>query len=135
VQELLGTGSYGEVSKAIHKPTGETCAIKRVFSVFDDTRDARCILRELRILRLCQHPNIIKLRDVIAPLDMENFNELHLVFDYLPTDLQNVLHSPSFLSGEHIRWLLLDMLKALKYLHSASIVHRDLKPAVRRTSK
>ena len=39
------------------------------------------------------------------------------------------MHSPQFLTAEHLRWLLLDMLKAIKYLHSARIVHRDLKPA------
>jgi mitogen-activated protein kinase 1/3 len=129
VLELLGTGSYGAVSKAIHRKTGETVAIKRMESVLDNIRDARCILRELRILRLCQHPNIIKLRDVIPPTDFNDFNDISLVFDYLPTDLQNVLSSSSFLMGEHIRWLLLDMLKAVKFLHSAKIVHRDLKPA------
>jgi serine/threonine protein kinase len=50
--QTLGRGSYGEVAKAIHNPTRDTVAIKRVFSIFNDPRDARCILRELRILRL-----------------------------------------------------------------------------------
>ena len=51
------------------------------------------------------------------------------VFEYLPTDLENIVNSPTFLDPEHIRWLMLDLYKGLQHLHSAGIVHRDLKPA------
>jgi mitogen-activated protein kinase 1/3 len=75
------------------------------------------------------HSNIIKLRDVIRPSNIANFRDVYLVFEYLPTDLHQVLLSPTYLTGEHIKWLMLDMLKALKYIHSAQIIHRDIKPA------
>ena len=147
VQEELGQGSYGEVARALHIPTGESVgepttghishentfspqvAIKCVHGVFNDPRDARCILRELRVLRSLDHPNIVKLRDVLVPSDLKAFNQVRLVFECLPTDLQKLLHGTNFLGPEHVRWLFYDLLKALKYLHSANVIHRDLKPA------
>ena len=55
-EKVLGTGSYGEVAKAVHTPTGQVVAIKKVKGVFQDRHDARCILRELCILRQARHP-------------------------------------------------------------------------------
>lgn len=43
LEERLGTGSYGDVAKAKHLPTGETVAIKRVYNVFQHERDARYV--------------------------------------------------------------------------------------------
>ena len=51
------------------------------------------------------------------------------MFEALPTDLAKVISSQAVLTEEHIRWMLLDLLKVLKFLHSAHVVHRDLKPA------
>ena len=128
-EKHLGTGSYGEVAKALHVPSGQTVAIKKVKGVFQDEHDARCILRELRILREARHPNIIRLLDVLPPENQASFVNLDLVFEFQQTDLEQVLHSPTYLTAEHVRWMLLDVLKAIRYLHSMHIVHRDLKPA------
>ncbi|DAZ99650.1 TPA: hypothetical protein N0F65_001887 [Lagenidium giganteum] len=111
IECVLGQGSYGQVN------------------VFSDPIDAKRILRELCIVRQLRHPNIVQIREIIAPRDITNFQDLFVVFEYLPSDLEKLLHSPQFLTAEHLRWLLLDLLKALKYMHSAEIVHRDLKPA------
>ncbi|GMF42596.1 unnamed protein product [Phytophthora fragariaefolia] len=129
IECVLGQGSYGQVVRCKHLPTGEIVAIKKIQNVFSDPIDAKRILRELCILRQLRHPNIVQIREIIAPLDMDNFQDLFVVFEYLPSDLEKLLHSPQFLTAEHLRWLLLDLLKALKYMHSAEIVHRDLKPA------
>ncbi|KAG2843228.1 hypothetical protein PC118_g2058 [Phytophthora cactorum] len=129
IECVLGQGSYGQVVRCKHLPTGEIVAIKKIQNVFSDPIDAKRILRELCILRQLRHPNIVQIREIIAPLDMDHFQDLFVVFEYLPSDLEKLLHSPQFLTAEHLRWLLLDLLKALKYMHSAEIVHRDLKPA------
>ncbi|KAI9987695.1 hypothetical protein PInf_023739 [Phytophthora infestans] len=129
IECVLGQGSYGQVVRCKHLPTGEIVAIKKIQNVFSDPIDAKRILRELCILRQLRHPNIVQIREIIAPLDMDRFQDLFVVFEYLPSDLEKLLHSPQFLTAEHLRWLLLDLLKALKYMHSAEIVHRDLKPA------
>ncbi|KAE8915069.1 hypothetical protein PF005_g9358 [Phytophthora fragariae] len=129
IECVLGQGSYGQVVRCKHLPTGEIVAIKKIQNVFSDPIDAKRILRELCILRQLRHPNIVQIREIIAPLDIDHFQDLFVVFEYLPSDLEKLLHSPQFLTAEHLRWLLLDLLKALKYMHSAEIVHRDLKPA------
>ncbi|TDH67261.1 hypothetical protein CCR75_002427 [Bremia lactucae] len=129
IECVLGQGSYGQVVRCKHLPTGEIVAIKKIQNVFSDPIDAKRILRELCILRQLRHPNIVQIREIIAPGDMNRFQDLFVVFEYLPSDLEKLLHSPQFLTAEHLRWLLLDLLKALKYMHSAEIVHRDLKPA------
>lgn len=129
IECVLGQGSYGQVVRCKHLPTGEVVAIKKIQNVFSDPIDAKRILRELCILRQLRHPNIVQIREIIAPADFIAFQDLFVVFEYLPSDLEKLLHSPQFLSAEHLRWLLLDLLKALKYMHSAEIIHRDLKPA------
>ncbi|TMW62851.1 hypothetical protein Poli38472_005469 [Pythium oligandrum] len=129
IECVLGQGSYGQVVRCKHLPTGEIVAIKKIQNVFSDPIDAKRILRELCIVRQLRHPNIVQIREIIAPRDMKNFQDIFVVFEYLPSDLEKLLHSPQFLTAEHLRWLLLDVLKALKYMHSAEIVHRDLKPA------
>jgi len=61
---MLGVGSYGEVVRAIHIPSNQHVAIKKVW--LTNEVDSKRLLREVSILReLPQHPNIIKLYDVI----------------------------------------------------------------------
>ena len=47
----------------------------------------------------------------------------------MPTDLEKVVASNQFFNASHVRWLTLDLLRAMRVLHGAGIVHRDLKPA------
>ena len=54
-QKLLGSGSYGAVAMAIHKPTGRKVAIKKMDGVFEDETDCKRILREIKILRKLKH--------------------------------------------------------------------------------
>ena len=56
VQEVLGHGSYGVVCAATDAVSGDHVAIKRIANVFENTADARRILREIKLLRLLQHP-------------------------------------------------------------------------------
>ncbi|ETW10302.1 CMGC/MAPK protein kinase [Aphanomyces invadans] len=129
LEAVLGQGSYGQVVRCKHLASGEIVAIKKIQNVFTDPIDAKRILRELCILRQLNHRNIVQIREIVCPQDILRFQNIFVVFEYLPSDLEKLLHSPQFLTAEHIRWLLLDLLKALKYMHSAAIVHRDLKPA------
>ncbi|EGB08538.1 hypothetical protein AURANDRAFT_8047, partial [Aureococcus anophagefferens] len=55
--------------------------------------------------------------------------DVFLVFERMPTDLEKVVNSNQFFTAEHVRWLTLDLLRAIRVLHGAGIVHRDLKPA------
>lgn len=78
----VGSGSYGAVVEAIQKSTGIKCAIKRFKGLFEDLVDCKRILREVTLLRKLNHPNIIKLLDIVPPLDPVNFDDLYIVMEY-----------------------------------------------------
>ncbi|CAM9475090.1 unnamed protein product [Ectocarpus sp. 8 AP-2014] len=125
----LGRGSYGEVAQCEDLKAGGLVAIKRVLNVFNSEADAKRIYREMHILRHIRHNEIIHLRDVLMPAAYENFRDLYLVFEFVDTDLYKLIGSPQFLTDEHVKIFLYQMLIGLKYVHSAHVIHRDIKPA------
>jgi mitogen-activated protein kinase 1/3 len=130
-ERVLGSGSYGEVASALDasSPSSARVAIKRIHNVFDLEMDTKRIVREVHILRRLKHENIVRLLDVITPSNVDGFNELYLVFEYVETDLHKLISTPQYLSIDHVRFLMYQLLCALKYMHSACVIHRDIKPA------
>jgi len=60
--EIVGKGSYGVVCSATDTRTGQKVAIKKINDVFDHVSDAIRILREIKLLRLLKHPDIVEVR-------------------------------------------------------------------------
>lgn len=83
--------------------------------------------REVRLLRLLSHPNIIKLECVHLP-EEPTFNELYVQFELMENDLANVIRSSQPLNNAHFQYFIIQILSALAYMHVSSIMHRDLKP-------
>uniref|UniRef100_UPI00358E329E mitogen-activated protein kinase 7-like isoform X1 n=2 Tax=Myxine glutinosa TaxID=7769 RepID=UPI00358E329E len=130
VLETIGTGAYGVVCAAIHKATGDRVAIKKVPDAFEISTTARRTLREIRVLGHCRHDNIIALRDLLAPPAAPSpFKNVYMVLDLMESDLHQVIHSDQPISTQHVQYFTYQLLRGLKYLHSAQIVHRDLKPS------
>jgi mitogen-activated protein kinase 1/3 len=77
----LGAGSYGSVCQATDNRSGDTVAVKQVTGIFDDVVDAKRMLREISILRTMDHPNIIKIKDIIVPPNDANFNSVFIVME------------------------------------------------------
>lgn len=130
IQHVIGEGSYGVVCSAVDRETQQQVAVKRIISVFEETPEATRTLRELKFLRLLSsHENIITIKDVLLPSERDRFNDVFVVLELMPTDLSRVLRSNIELSGEHVRWLIYQLLRGIAYLHSSSVLHRDLKPS------
>jgi mitogen-activated protein kinase 1/3 len=126
--KFMGAGAYGAVIKASDKQTGEYVAIKKLHKI-EDIVDAKRILRELRILRLFKHENIINLHNVIFNEEKDTFGEIYLVTNLMEIDLYAVIKNKQALTDDHIQFIIYQIVRALLYLHSANIIHRDLKPS------
>ncbi|CAL9184198.1 mitogen-activated protein kinase 10-like [Musa acuminata AAA Group] len=128
IQEVIGKGSYGVVCSAIDTHTGQKVAIKRIHDIFGHISDAVRILREIKLLRLLRHPDIVEIKHIILPMSRRDFNDIYVVFELMESDLHQVIKANDDLTREHYRFFLYQLLCALKYIHTANVYHRDLKP-------
>ncbi|KAF8832774.1 hypothetical protein HHX47_DHR1002005 [Lentinula edodes] len=117
----VGMGAFGLVCSAKDQLTGSSVAIKKIMKPFSTPVLSKRTYRELKLLKHIQHENIISLSDVfISPLE-----DLYFVTELLGTDLHRLLTSRP-LEKQFIQYFLYQILRGLKYVHSAGVVHRDL---------
>lgn len=70
------------------------------------------------------HINFPGLLDVFTPeRNLEEFQQVYLVTHLMGADLNNIVRTQK-LSDEHVQFLVYQILRGLKYIHSAGIIHR-----------
>lgn len=125
----VGSGAYGQVCSALDRMTNFKVAIKKLARPFQSAIHAKRTYRELRMLKHMQHENVIGLLDVFTPTTLfEDFEDLYLVTALMGADMNNIIKTQR-LSDDHVQFLVYQVLRAMKYIHSAGIIHRDLKPS------
>ncbi len=132
IKEKLGNGRFGLVRLGIQISTGRKVAIKIMFKLNMTLQDLQMVRTEIEILKVCQHPNIIKIYDVY-----ENANYIYISKEFLKLvmeycsggDLFSYLEKRNFKLPENKAADIIHKLAtAIFYIQSYGITHRDLKP-------
>ncbi|KAG9270695.1 mitogen-activated protein kinase 4-like [Astyanax mexicanus] len=128
----LGTGVSGLVLSALDRRSGQRVAVKKL--VLQDAVSLKHALREVKITRRIQHENVVRVYEVLGPYgrplprDLSLLTALYIVQELMETDLSRILEQGPLLA-EHATLLFYQLLRGLKFIHSANVLHRDLKPA------
>ena len=126
MKQVIGKGKFGVVNLGIHKKTGQQVAIKIINKEnIKSVEDKELVRIEIGILKLCHHPNIVKLLD-----HLENTEYIYIVMEYIEGGtLGNYFKKKKFnFSEKQASNIMIQIASGVKYLHQYGIVHRDLKP-------
>ncbi|KAJ5964381.1 uncharacterized protein N7479_004257 [Penicillium vulpinum] len=120
----LGLGVSGLVCSARDQLAHRTVAVKKLAEPFKTPAIARHMFREMKLLRQLRHENIINLTDLfISPSE-----DIYIVTELMATDLNTILKSKR-VEDQFAQYFMYQIMRGLKYLHSAGVIHRDLKPS------
>ncbi|KAM6037364.1 mitogen-activated protein kinase 4-like isoform 2-T2 [Chlamydotis macqueenii] len=128
----LGFGANGLVLSALDSKSCHKVAVKKI--TIGNARSMKHAFREIKIIRRLDHDNIVKVYEVLGPKgtnlhgDFFKFNMVYIIQEYMETDLARLLEQGK-LAEEHAKLFMYQLLRGLKYIHSANVLHRDLKPA------
>ncbi|XP_075892184.1 serine/threonine-protein kinase SIK2 isoform X1 [Nelusetta ayraudi] len=123
IERTLGKGNFAVVKLARHRITKTEVAIKIIDKTQLDAVNLEKIYREVQIMKMLDHPHIIKLYQV-----METKNMLYLVTEYAKNgEIFDYLAKHGRLSEVEARRKFWQILSAVEYCHNRNIVHRDLK--------
>ena len=125
IKQKLGKGKFGLVKLGINKETKQNVAVKIMNKNNMDSSDLELVRTEIEILKICQHPYIIKLYDIF-----ENLDYIYIIMEYCPGgDLFSFIKKRNYmLKEEKVVVIMYKLCKAVYYVHSYGIAHRDIKP-------
>lgn len=124
--KTLGEGNFARVKLARHRITGLEAAVKIIDKRAFDPSKLSKLSREVRIMRLLNHPNIIELYEVI-----ETETKIFLVMEYSKGgELYDYIVVNGKFSEDEARKKFRQIISAVHYCHNKRVIHRDLKVSV-----
>jgi serine/threonine protein kinase len=148
ILEHLGCGMYGQVVRAqLASDLSKTVVIKRTNDLSKyGPSEAKCALREIAIMRRLDHPNVVKVLDILEPEEgsprasdaalagvlepSHMFKNIYIVLEDGGVDLKSFLKEQTdALTQPQIQHISRQICASVSYLHSCRVVHRDIKPA------
>jgi len=124
--EKIGEGTYGVVFKGKNKRTNEIVAMKKIRLESEEEGVPSTAIREVSLLKELQHPNIVRLQDVIM-----QESRLYLIFEFLTMDLKKYLDTipqKEMMDKNLVKSYTYQILQAMLFCHQRRVLHRDLKP-------
>nr|XP_027229393.1 MAP/microtubule affinity-regulating kinase 3-like isoform X9 [Penaeus vannamei] len=121
--KTIGKGNFAKVKLAKHIPTGKEVAIKIIDKTQLNPGSLQKLFREVRIMKILDHPNIVKLFQVI-----ETERTLYLVMEYASGgEVFDYLVFHGRMKEKEARAKFRQIVSAVQYCHQKKIIHRDLK--------
>lgn len=125
IKKDLGEGTFGKVKLAEHKNSKELVAIKILEKEkIVDEGDRERVSREIQILKIIRHPNIIQLYEIL-----EDDDKLYLIMEFAPGgELFDYIVAQQRVKEHEACKFYQQVTDGIEYIHKLNIVHRDLKP-------
>lgn len=125
VGRLLGSGKFGNILLVRYKSTREVMALKMMFKeTIKKHKLENQIQKEIAIHSSLKHPNIITYYTTF-----ESEDRINILLEYAPRgDLYKLLRQKRKLDEKTLRKYIIQVVKALQYLHKRNVAHRDIKP-------
>uniref|UniRef100_A0A3P9QEL0 LIM domain kinase 1 n=1 Tax=Poecilia reticulata TaxID=8081 RepID=A0A3P9QEL0_POERE len=119
--EVLGKGCFGQAIKVTHKETGEVMVMKELIRFDDETQ--RTFLKEVKVMRCLDHPNVLKFIGVLYKDKRLNFIAEYIKGGTLREIIKKM--DSNFPWNQRVSFAK-DIAAGMAYLHSMNIIHRDL---------